>query len=72
MRRDNINLTEEILRGIVTEELSNVIHKKGNKWHIRGHRGDWNAEYDSKSDAEKGLRAYFARKNINVGLITVN
>lgn len=65
MQQDKIKLTEEILMKMVAEELHNVIHKKGNKWHIRGHHGDWNAEYDSKSDAEKGLKAYFANKHIN-------
>lgn len=65
MQQNKIKLTEEILMEMVAEELHNVIHKKGNKWHIRGHHGDWNAEYDSKSDAEKGLKAYFANKHIN-------
>ena len=50
------------------EELHNVIHKSGNKWKIRGHHGDWDATYDSKEDAEKGLRAYFANKSESIKL----
>lgn len=69
MKTNQINLTEEVLRRyiekILNEELHNVIHKKGNKWHIKGHHGDWNAEYDTKADAEKGLKAYFANKHVN-------
>ena len=57
MTGNRINLTENVLKRLIAEELHNVIHKKGNKWHIRGHHGDWNAEYDSKADAEKGLKA---------------
>lgn len=71
MKSVQINLTEDVLQRyiekILFEELHNVIHKKGDKWHIKGHHGDWNAEYDSKSDAEKGLKAYFANKHINEG-----
>jgi len=71
MKSVQINLTEDVLQRyiekVLFEELQNVIHKKGSKWRIRGHHGDWNAEYDSKSDAEKGLKAYFANKNINEG-----
>lgn len=67
MTGNRINLTENVLKRLIAEELHNVIHKKGNKWHIRGHHGDWNAEYDSKADAEKGLKAYFANKHINEG-----
>ena len=50
------------------EELHNVIHKSGSKWKIRGHHGDWDATYDSKEDAEKGLRSYFANKSESVKL----
>lgn len=46
----------------LNEDLHNVIHKVGNKWHIRGHHKDWNAEYDTKEDAEAALRAYHANK----------
>lgn len=71
MKSTQINLTEDVLQRyiekVLFEELHNVIHKKGDKWHIKGHHGDWKAEYDSKSDAEKGLKAYFANKNINEG-----
>jgi len=41
-----------------------VIKKVGNKWRIEGKGGKlWKAEYDSKEDAEAGLRGYFAQKN---------
>lgn len=46
----------------VSKELHNVIHKVGNKWHIRGHHGDWNAEYDTKEKAQAALAAYHANK----------
>lgn len=65
MTYNRIKLTEDVVIRMVAEELHNVIHKKGYKWHVRGHHGDWNAEYDTKADAEKGLRAYFANKHIN-------
>lgn len=53
---------------IVKEDLHNVIHKVGDKWKIRGHHGDWDATYDSKQDAEDGLKAYFANKNESIQL----
>jgi hypothetical protein len=42
------------------------IEKHGNKWRVRsGQSGKlWNAEYDSKEDAEAGLRGYFANESI--------
>lgn len=54
----------------VNEELHDVIHKEGDNWKIRGHKGkgdneadgDWNANYKSKESAEKALKAYFANK----------
>lgn len=59
------NVNEEI-----NEDLHNVIHKEGDKWKIRGHKGkgdnesdgDWAANYDSKEAAEAALKAYFANK----------
>lgn len=50
-------------------ELDNVVHKEGDKWKIRGHKGkgnneadgDWAADYSSKSKADAALRAYFAQ-----------
>lgn len=58
------------IKGIIKEELENVIHKEGGKWKIRGHKGkgnnekdgDWKADYKSKEDAKAALRAYFANK----------
>ena len=54
----------------VNEELHNVIHKEGDDWKIRGHKGkddnekdgDWKANYKSKASAEAALRGYFAQK----------
>ena len=66
-----IKLTESQLHYIIMQEsLKNVIHKEGNKWKIRGHKGkgsnekdsDWAADYDSKKDAQAALRGYFAKK----------
>lgn len=49
-----------------TEEKENedsVIVKVGNKWRIKGKKQKyWDAEYDTKKDAEAGLRAYWANK----------
>lgn len=49
-----------------TEEKENedsVIVKVGNKWRIKGNKQKyWDAEYDTKKDAEAGLRAYWANK----------
>lgn len=46
-----------------TDDKSGVIVKVGNKWKIRGKKMTfWPAEYDTKSDAEAALRAYWANK----------
>jgi hypothetical protein len=50
------------------------IQKKSNgKWGIiSGKTGDWwNAEYDTKADAEAGLKAYFVHKNENVKFLPI-
>jgi hypothetical protein len=40
------------------------IKKIGNSWRIEGKGGKlWDAHYDTKEDAEAGLRGYFANKN---------
>lgn len=52
------------------EELHDVVHKEGDDWKIRGHKGkgdneadgDWKANYKSKASAEAALRGYFAQK----------
>lgn len=54
----------------VNEELHDVVHKEGDDWKIRGHKGkgdneadgDWKANYKSKASAEAALRGYFAQK----------
>ena len=46
------------------KELHDVIHKVSTgKWHIRGHHGDWKSEYDTKTEAENALKAYYASKH---------
>ena len=46
-------------------DKNSVIRKVGNKWKIlRKNRKDyWDAEYNTKKDAEAALRAYWANKN---------
>lgn len=70
MDKKTITISRKILKEIIKEELENVIHKEGDKWKIRGHKGkgdnekdgDWNADYKTKEDAKAALRAYFANK----------
>ena len=70
MKKKTITISESRLKEIIKEELKNVIHKEGNKWKIRGHKGkgnneadgDWAADYKSKESAEAALRGYFAKK----------
>lgn len=46
------------------KERTDVIVKVGNKWRIRGKKQRyWDAEYDTKADAEAALRAYWANKH---------
>jgi len=42
------------------------IEKVGNKWRVRsGKTGKlWDAEYNSRADAEAGLRGYFTNESI--------
>jgi len=46
------------------EKDDGVIRKVGNKWRIlRKNRKDyWDAEYDTRKDAEAAIRAYWANK----------
>lgn len=70
-------VNEETIKDIVAEalkrllpELKNVVHKEGDVWKIRGHKGkgtnekdgDWNADYKTREDAEAALRGYFASR----------
>ena len=65
-----LTISESRLKEIIEEELKNVIHKEGNVWKIRGHKGKGNnesdgdlaANYKTKEDAEAALRAYFSKK----------
>lgn len=47
------------------KEEKGVIRKVGNKWRIlkKNRKDYWDAEYDTKADAEAALRAYWANKN---------
>jgi len=73
MAKKDFVITESDLKRIIKEELKNVIHKEGNKWKIRGHKGkgnneadgDWAADYKSKESAEAALRGYFAKKGFD-------
>jgi hypothetical protein len=46
------------------KEDSGVIRKVGNKWRIlkKNRKDYWDAEYDTKADAQAALRAYWANK----------
>lgn len=70
-------VNEETIKDIVAEtlkrllpELKNVVHKEGDVWKIRGHKGkgtnekdgDWKADYKTREDAEAALRGYFASR----------
>ena len=45
------------------EERTDVIVKVGNKWRIKGKTQKyWDAQYDTKADAQAALRAYWANK----------
>lgn len=62
----NIMLEKRIsaLESIFNEEDDGVIRKVGNKWKIlkKSRRSYWDADFDTKSDAEAALRAYWANK----------
>lgn len=47
------------------KENTSVIKKVGNKWKIlkKDRKHYWNAEYDTKADAENALKAYWANKH---------
>lgn len=47
------------------EDESGVIKKVGNKWKIlkKDKKSYWDADYDTKADAQAALRAYWANKN---------
>ena len=52
-------------------ELNNVIHKEGDHWKIRGHKGvghnekegDWPQNFKTKKSAENALKAYHAHNH---------
>lgn len=69
-KKDVNEMVETIVSKILSEELHNVVHKEGDVWKIKGHKGkgdnekdgDWQANYKSKASAEAALRGYFAQK----------
>lgn len=69
-KKNIVKITEEELKEIIAEELKNVIHKEGDHWKIRGHKGkgsnekdgDWAADFKTKKSAQAALRGYFANK----------
>lgn len=69
-KKDINEMVETIVSKILSEELHNVVHKEGDVWKIKGHKGkgdnekdgDWKADYKSKESAEAALRGYFAQK----------
>lgn len=62
---DNISNKKESLIYNETKENTGVIRKVGNKWKIlkKNRKDYWDAEYDTKSDAEDALKAYWLNKN---------
>ena len=58
LKRNN-NLISE-----AEKDEDSVIVKVGNKWRIlkKNRKDYWDAEYDTKKDAQAALRAYWANK----------
>lgn len=54
-----------ISKKIVETKDTGVIRKVGSKWKIlkKNRKDYWNAEYDTKADAQAALRAYWANKH---------
>lgn len=62
---NRIKLLESKMLSIESSALSEgVIKKVGNKWRIlkKNRKGYWDAEYDTKTDAQDALKAYWANK----------
>lgn len=53
------------LKRLVENDDTGVIRKVGSKWRIlkKNRKDYWNAEYDTKADAQAALRAYWANKH---------
>lgn len=62
---ERVKKLEDILCSEDKDDDDGVIRKVGNKWKIlRKNRKDyWDADYDTKKDAEAALRAYWANKH---------
>lgn len=56
---------ESLARKLYESKDKGVIRKVGNKWKIlkKNRKDYWDAEYDTKADAEAALRAYWANKH---------
>lgn len=60
----DFNDKNEFNNVVSKNEKENCIVKVGNKWKIRGNKVKyWDAEFDTKKDAQAALRAYWAGKN---------
>ncbi len=63
--RQRISAIEDRLNE--AEERTDVIVKVGNKWKVKGKKQKyWDADYDTKADAQAALRAYWANKHESV------
>lgn len=61
---DKVSNKKESLIRNEAKENTDVIVKVGNKWRVKGRKVKyWNAEYDTKADAEDALKAYWANKH---------
>jgi len=62
---ERVKKLEDALCNEEDKDDDGVIRKVGNKWKIlRKNRKDyWDADYDTKKDAEAALRAYWANKH---------
>ena len=56
---------ESLARKLYESKDKGVIRKVGNKWKIlkKNRKDYWDAEYDTKADAENALKAYWANKH---------
>ena len=65
---DRVVYLEKLLdsnEAIFEKDDDGVIRKVGNKWKIlkKNRKDYWDADYDTKADAEAALRAYWANKH---------
>ena len=62
---NNISRRISLLETLLFYEDDSVIKKVGSKWRIlkKDRKHYWDAEYDTKTDAENALKAYWANKH---------